>query len=211
MWCLAVYLPMLIDVCIPKNDEHWTLYCMLLEIVRIIFSPLIGRDQATYLQVQMQCHHQCHYMIHMPRIILEKVHFGQYLGVQLVKELWVITPALCEITKTNYFVLWCRLGPLVRSWCMRYYAKHHYFKRLATTIGNFINIPYTLAKRHQEGLCHRLQSCQGEMRSLIEKGVETGPGTIKYCTSICHSQQILTKLFKTFLHSLYCPCTCYTE
>ena len=24
-----------------------------------------------------------------------------------------------------------RFGPLVRSWCMRYEAKHHYFKRLA--------------------------------------------------------------------------------
>ena len=29
-----------------------------------------------------------------------------------------------------------RFGPLVRSWCMRYEAKHHYFKRLAIVIGN---------------------------------------------------------------------------
>ena len=48
----------------------------------------------------------------------------------------------------------CRLGPLVRSWCMRFEAKHHYFKRLAISIGNYTNITYSLAKRHQEGLCY---------------------------------------------------------
>ena len=60
---------------------------------------------------------------------------------------------------------------------MRYEAKHHYFKRLAVTTGNFINLPYTLSKRHQESVCYRLQASNG-LSSFIEKGLEIGPGTI---------------------------------
>ncbi len=32
---------------------------------------------------------------------------------------------------------------------MRFEAKHKYFKKLASHIGNFINISYTLSMRHQ--------------------------------------------------------------
>lgn len=37
---------------------------------------------------------------------------------------------------------------------MRYEAKHSYFKQLAQSIGNFINLPYTLAMRHQQFQCY---------------------------------------------------------
>lgn len=42
-----------------------------------------------------------------------------------------------------------RVGPLIRHWTMRYEAKHQYFKHLASTMGNYINICYSLAMRHQ--------------------------------------------------------------
>ena len=38
---------------------------------------------------------------------------------------------------------------MVRSWCMRYEAKHNYFKRLASNLGNFTNVAVSLAERHQ--------------------------------------------------------------
>jgi hypothetical protein len=63
---------------------------------------------------------------------------------------------------------------------MRYEAKHHYFKRLAVTTGNFINLPYTLSKRHQESVSYRLQASNGSLSSFIEKGVEIGPGTVYF-------------------------------
>lgn len=59
---------------------------------------------------------------------------------------------------------------------MRFEAKHREFKRLAAHLGNFTNLPYTLAKRHQEGLCYRLQTAEGSLTSFITKGIETGPG-----------------------------------
>ena len=57
---------------------------------------------------------------------------------------------------------------------MRYEAKHHYFKRLAVTTGNFINLPYTLSKRHQERVSYQLQASNGSLSSFIEKGIEIG-------------------------------------
>ena len=47
-----------------------------------------------------------------------------------------------------------RVGPLIRHWTMRYEAKHQYFKHLASTMGNYINICYSLAMRHQCLQCY---------------------------------------------------------
>ncbi|KAK3739661.1 hypothetical protein QZH41_014201, partial [Actinostola sp. cb2023] len=69
-----------------------------------------------------------------------------------------------------------RLGPMVRSWCIRFEAKHNFFKKLAITIGNFKNITLTLAKRHQQWLCYHLQTSPGHLGTFITKGVEFGPG-----------------------------------
>lgn len=61
---------------------------------------------------------------------------------------------------------------------MRFEAKHHEFKRLAAHLGNYTNLPYSLAKRHQEGVCYSLQTSEGSLSSFIKKGIETGPGNI---------------------------------
>ena len=47
-----------------------------------------------------------------------------------------------------------RYGPLISHWTARFEAKHKYFKRLAHIIGNFTNICYTLATRHQLYQCY---------------------------------------------------------
>jgi hypothetical protein len=62
---------------------------------------------------------------------------------------------------------------------MRYEAKHHYFKRLAISLGNFINLPFSLSKRHQEGVSYRLQSGEGGCSSFLDKGIEVGPGMLQ--------------------------------
>ena len=51
---------------------------------------------------------------------------------------------LCDL----YFSHENRFGPLVRHWTMRFEAKHSYFKQLAHSMGNFVNITYSLATRH---------------------------------------------------------------
>ena len=37
---------------------------------------------------------------------------------------------------------------------MRFEAKHSYFKCLSESMGNFINLPYSLSVRHQEYQCY---------------------------------------------------------
>ena len=51
---------------------------------------------------------------------------------------------------------------MVRSWCMRYEAKHSYFKRLAMHLGNFTNVAVSLAERHQTRFCYLMSSQNGQ-------------------------------------------------
>ena len=55
---------------------------------------------------------------------------------------------------------------------MRFEAKHYYFKRLAQGLGNFKNLPKSLATRHQRLQCYWL--CEdGEH---LKSDAESGPG-----------------------------------
>ena len=63
-----------------------------------------------------------------------------------------------------------RLGPLVRSWCMRMEAKNSYFKQIAQ-LGNFKNITYSVAKGHKRLMCSYLQS-----HNFFPTTTECGPG-----------------------------------
>ncbi len=63
-----------------------------------------------------------------------------------------------------------RFGPLVCHWTMRFEARHKWFKRLAVQLGNFINIAYTLAIRHQQLQCYQQLGQQENER------VQIGPG-----------------------------------
>lgn len=47
---------------------------------------------------------------------------------------------------------------MVRTWCMRYEAKHRYFKQIAGCMGNFTNVAFTLAERHQAQMCYRMNT-----------------------------------------------------
>ena len=78
-----------------------------------------------------------------------------------------LTILLLLITLDNFCIR--RYGPLVRHWTMRYEAKHAYFKTLAQSMGNFINVPFSLAMRHQQLQCYN--SCSQEQDSLT-----VGPG-----------------------------------
>lgn len=52
----------------------------------------------------------------------------------------------CSTAEENF-------GPVKLLWCMRFEAKHQYFKRVAHIMCNFKNVSYTLSKRHQLRQC----------------------------------------------------------
>lgn len=60
------------------------------------------------------------------------------------------------ILQTDHDILFIRCGPLSRMWCMRYEAKHSYFKHLARVLCNFKNIAKTLAHHHQQYMCYQM-------------------------------------------------------
>ena len=69
---------------------------------------------------------------------------------------------------------------MVRHWTMKYEGKHSYFKHLATVMGNFTNVCYSLA------LCHQLYQCYLNLNKneLPAEKLEAGPGykiIIKHC------------------------------
>ncbi|KAK3741665.1 hypothetical protein QZH41_016249 [Actinostola sp. cb2023] len=64
-----------------------------------------------------------------------------------------------------------KLGPMVTHWCMRFEAKHRHFKQLASVLGNFTNLSWTLAERHQLRKCYEMNN--------IHKSIECGPGKQK--------------------------------
>ncbi len=86
MWCLGLHLPFLIGDYVPEDDEHWELLCTLLQTLRIIFTPVVSKNQVAYLQVLTQklklenfkeLFPECsiipkmHYMVHMATTMLE--------------------------------------------------------------------------------------------------------------------------------------------
>ena len=76
----------------------------------------------------------------------------------------------------------CSVGPLVNSWYMRMEAKNAYFKKVAR-VGNFVNVPYSVAKRHQLLMCAYLQ---GKFFTYHE--LECGPCKWhKVCSEFCYN------------------------
>lgn len=65
-----------------------------------------------------------------------------------------------------------RCGPLIRQWCMRYEAKHSFFKHLSNILRNFKNVAKTLAVRHQHYMCYQMLNSDTFLRqpTMYTKG-----------------------------------------
>ena len=74
MCCLALYFPLLFGTCFPEDDEYWNLLCLLLQIMRIVFSPTINKDQASYLEMLIQHHHEKFKELSQECTVVPKMH-----------------------------------------------------------------------------------------------------------------------------------------
>lgn len=138
-------LPAAIGSFVPEDHQAWSAFLDLLEIMDILLAPIITQDELAYAQVLIEHH------------------------LQDIKEVY---PGISIIPKMHYLVHMPRIalkfGPLARLWTMRYEAKHKYFKSLVSSVKNFVNLPYTLACRHQQ-----LEATQ---QGWIDDSIEVGPG-----------------------------------
>ncbi|XP_028418042.1 uncharacterized protein LOC114542794 isoform X2 [Dendronephthya gigantea] len=166
MWCLSRILPFLVHKWIPEGNDDWELFTDLMHIVDILFAPVIEKGTTLYLRLIISEYLEQFKRLYPERKLIPKQHFMVHYPNQIL-----------------------RYGPLVRNWCMRFEAKHHYFKLLAQTVGCFKNIAKTLATRHQRLQCYWLSDSDGYLRS----DTEVGPGKVFYvkdleekeCTSLC--------------------------
>ncbi|XP_048584094.1 uncharacterized protein LOC5507829 isoform X2 [Nematostella vectensis] len=152
MWCLGRFLPLMIGSHIPGDDEKWQLFIILLEIVSIIFAEVITKDKAAHLRDLITDHHTRFATLYPECSIIPKMHYILHYPLTIVRK-----------------------GPMIRTWTMRFEAKHERLKRLDGSLGNFTNIPWTLSLRHQLRQCYELSGSR-HGHPPIEKSLEVGPG-----------------------------------
>lgn len=131
MWCLIRNLPLMIGDHVPRDDKYWKLLLMLLDIVDIVFAPSITIPLSTFLRRLIHDHHSYFKEIFLDKRLLPKHHF-------------LVNYPRCLIAS----------GPPVRYWCMRFEARHKFFKDVASQSHCYVNISKTLAKRFQLSVAH---------------------------------------------------------
>ncbi|GBM09162.1 hypothetical protein AVEN_176850-1 [Araneus ventricosus] len=129
MWCLVRVLPFILFDMVQNNDYLYLLQ-LLLRIMEIVFAPAVSHGMACYLEELCIEHHQKFKELFPDTNLINKHHHMLHYADCMVK-----------------------FGPLVRMWCMRYEAKHNFFKRRANINCNFKNIAKSLANAHQLAHC----------------------------------------------------------
>ncbi|XP_047139727.1 uncharacterized protein LOC105845782 isoform X2 [Hydra vulgaris] len=161
---LFYFLTFLIGDRVPINNKHWKLYLLLRDIVDYLMCYKISRTVLSYLQLLVESFVQTFVELY-PGKLTPKLHF-----------------------LLHYPRLIADYGPLRYLWCMRFEAKHQYFKKLAGAVRNFKNIAYILAKRHQLHQCWEF-----EASSFLKEITESSGECSIYFNNIpeCHRSKII--------------------
>ena len=133
-WTLMRVLPFLIGKFVPEDNACWKLYLLLRLIADIVLSPAAGPSWISYLETIVSSF-LTDFKPLFPEKFTPKIHFLVHYP-RLIQE----------------------YGALRSLWCLRYEAKHLYFKKLASVINNFKNVSYSLAKRYQMRQCWEWQA-----------------------------------------------------
>ena len=126
-WVFLRLLPLILHPFVQnKADPLWGILLKLKEIVEMVCTPNITELDVAYLQVCIE-EYLFDRKLHFPNCNLKPKHHYLY----------------------HYPELILAFGPLIRLWTLRFESKHSYFKRCARKLQNFVNLPKTLAERHQ--------------------------------------------------------------
>lgn len=126
MWELTCILPFVLESSIKDSEScYWRCFLSLLEIMSLCFARKITVNSVIYLKGLISEHLKQFKEIYGARII-PKQHYLVHIPSQIMM-----------------------FGPLISAWCMRFEAKHSFFKDIARKVKNFKNLPFTLAMRHQ--------------------------------------------------------------
>ncbi|XP_050988379.1 uncharacterized protein LOC127179124 [Labeo rohita] len=103
-WCLLRNVPLIFGDIVPQDDEHWQLLLLLLQIVNIVFSPVLTEGLTVYLKHLIAEHHRLFKCLFPDRNLLPKHHLMMHY------------PRCIR-----------NIGPIVHMWSMRFESKHNFF------------------------------------------------------------------------------------
>ena len=200
MWLLSTVLPFILAEFVDTTTDQWKCFISIIEIMSLCFAHKISLETIVYLERAIKEHLQ-----------LFKSLYGNTSNITPKQHYLIHLPSLI-----------LKFGPLVRSWCMRFEAKHAYFKDQAKIIKNFKNLPLPLSRRYQFSLCgdyinfseedhgpiFRKEMAFGSAKALFGEDKEnvvinverfTGVGSLRDVTEIysLNSVQIHGTLYKT--------------
>nr|XP_047146334.1 uncharacterized protein LOC124819151 [Hydra vulgaris] len=125
-WCLMRNPPFIIGHNVPRDEPHWNLLLLLMEIVDIVLSPRVNNGLASYLSHLIGENHQTYLNLFPEKRLTPKHHYLVHYPTALI-----------------------RCGPPCRYWCMRFESRHNFFKQISRDSHCFKNIAFSLTKRSQ--------------------------------------------------------------
>ncbi|CAN7951622.1 unnamed protein product [Ixodes pacificus] len=152
-WCLFRLFPLIFGTSVQEENKHWSVLLQLHNIVTLVLSEKITEDWVAYLEVLVKDFVEAFTAMYPTAEVLPKMHY-----------------------MVHYARLTAALGPLRQYWCLRFEAKHQYFKSMASKVKNFINICKTLATRHQLLQSYEMNSLKFPLcpRMLCARAVDKG-------------------------------------
>ena len=143
---LVRILPLLIGDVVPLDDQKWKCFLLLSKIVDLALCSWSSPDLCAILKVTIEEHHRSFIEMYTAEAVTPKFHFLFHYPTQILN-----------------------VGPMIRTWNMRNEAKLNIFKQ-ASRLGNFKNIAYSIANRHQRLLCYELST-----GNLLDSPLQCGP------------------------------------
>ena len=166
MKTLMILLPCLIADNVPEHDPFWVNFIRLLKIMLLLISPVVSERTVQSLEVLIASHNDAYCKLYPDEPFRPKFHYLVHYPSQIVN-----------------------FGPSRNHWCMRYESKNGFFKQKRWF--NFKNLPYSLAKYHQEWMCLNMQGSCVYDGDEVREGVLTTADKIQGLSGICESTRTI--------------------
>ena len=139
-------LPFVIGDRVPRDDQKWKCFMLLSKILDLVVSQISLPNICAILQSTIEEHHKFFIAMYGSEAVIPKFHFLLHYPQQILN-----------------------VGPMIRTWNMRNEAKLNIFKR-ASRLGNFKNIAFSVANRHQRLTCYEISAGR-----ILDSPLECGP------------------------------------
>ncbi|XP_063918286.1 uncharacterized protein LOC135133729 [Zophobas morio] len=170
-FCLLKFIPLILsDKILSLSEQHQRKYQviqLILKIVNIVFSTVNTKASVSELKELIRQHHE---------LVIKEYNIN-------------LTPKHHFMIHYPYIIL--KMGPLIGLCCMRFEAKHGYFKNLVTKLKNYKSLCKTLSFRHQEHIWHQWNNINLGYQPLYGK-----------CSQINYKNKLYSVSLKHFVDSI---------